>query len=252
MAIVEEEEAGIAEWVVTFGDMMSLLLTFFVLLFSMSEVKQEESFALLESLRRQFGNETTALSFMPGRLPATTSALNRLPSLGRARRQNTMNGGDKVQAPVGDHPRVTAIRPSDDSTQGGVVFFEEGSSQLTEASQKTLQAIARVIGGKPQKIEIRGHTSTRPLGLGSPYRNHWDLAYARCSKVMDYLVQLGVDPKRIQFGVAGENEPLHLGYDEMLRKKNARVEILMLDSLAEDPEATETKRPKRLPAGNTP
>ncbi len=252
MAIEEEAEAGIAEWVVTFGDMMSLLLTFFVLLFSMSEIKQEESIALIESLRRQFGNETAALSLMPGRLPATTSALNRLPSLGRAKRQNTMNGGDKVQAPVGDHPRVAAIRPSDDSTQGGVLFFEEGSSRLTEKYRKTLQAIARVIGGKPQKIEIRGHTSTRPLGLGSPYRNHWDLAYARCSKVMDYLVQLGVDPKRIQLGVAGDSEPLHLGYDEMLRKKNARVEIFMLDTLTEDLEGTETGRQKPGTTEDTP
>ena len=60
---------------------------------------------------------------------------------------------------------------------------------------------------------------------------------------MDYLVQLGVDPKRIQFGVAGENEPLHPGYDDMLRKKNARVEIYMLDTLAKDLEGTQTRRP---------
>ena len=244
MAIVEEEEqAGIPEWVVTFGDMMTLLLTFFVLLFSMSEIKQEEGMALLESLRRQFGNETACLSLMPGRFPATSSALNKLASLGRARRMNTMNGGDKVQAPVGDFARVMAIRPSDDSTQGGVVYFEEGNSQLTEQQRRTLQAIAQTVGGKPQKIQIRGHTSTRPLGSGSPYRNHWDLAYARCFKVMQFLVQLGINPKRVRIEVAGENEPLHTGYDELLRKKNARVEVFMLDKLTEELQANaETTR----------
>ena len=242
MAIEKEQEAGIAEWVVTFGDMMSLLLTFFVLLFSMREIKQEESIAFIESLRRQFGNETAAFSLMPGRLPATPSALNRLPSLGRARRQNTMNGGDKVQAPVGDHPRVMAIRPSDDSTQGGVIYFDEGSSRLTEQHGKTLEAIAHVIGGKPQTIEICGHTSTRPLAPGSPYRTHWDLAYTRCSEVMEHLVQLGINPKRVRIRVAGENEPVHLGYDVLLRKKNARVEILMHDELTDDLEATEMQR----------
>jgi chemotaxis protein MotB len=239
MAIVEEEqEAGIAEWVVTFGDMMSLLLTFFVLLFSMSEIKKDESLALIESLRRRFGNDTSAFSLMPGRLPATTSALNRLPSLGRAKRRNTVRGGDKVRAPVGDDPRVTTIRPSADSTQGGIVYFEEGSSRLNDRDRRTLRAIARVIGGKPQEIEIRGHTSTRPLGPGSPYRNHWDLAYARCSKVTEYLVQLGINPKRIRIAVAGENEPAHPGYDDLLRKKNARVEVFMLDKLADEFEGT--------------
>ena len=71
-AVQEEEQAGIPEWVVTFGDMMTLLLTFFVLLFSMSELKQDQSIALIESLRRQFGNETSPQSMMPGRFPATT------------------------------------------------------------------------------------------------------------------------------------------------------------------------------------
>ncbi len=243
MALAEEQEAGIPEWVVTFGDMMSLLLTFFVLLFSMSEVKQEESLALIESLRKQFGNDTSPFSFMPGRAPATPSALNRLPSLGRARRQNTMSGGDKVRAPVGDYPRVTTIRPSDDATQGGVIRFEEGSSHLTEQDRRTLEAIVAVIGGKPQEIEIRGHTSTRPLPPGSPYRNHWDLAYARCSKVMEQLIAMGINAKRIRIKVAGDNEPVNLGYDELLRKKNARVEIYMLDKLTDDLEGAKTKRP---------
>ena len=244
MAIVEEEQqGGIAEWVVTFGDMMTLLLTFFVLLFSMSELKQDQSIALIESLRRQFGNETAPLSMMPGRFPASNSALNRLPSLGRARRMNTMSGGDKVQAPVGDYPRVTSIRPADDSTQGGVIYFEEGSSQLSQEERKKLRMIAGLIGGKPQKIEVRGHTSSRPLRPNSPHPNHWDLAYGRCVQVVRCLIQEGVNPKRIRIGVAAEHEPLHVGYDEQLRKRNARVEVYLLDTLTEELDPAKPQEP---------
>jgi len=246
MAMIEEEqEAGIAEWVVTFGDMMTLLLTFFVLLFSMSEIKQDQSMALIESLRRQFGNETASLSLMPGNFPPTTAALNRLPSLGRARRMHTMNGGDRVRAPVGDYARVATIRPADDSTQGGVVYFDEGSSQLTQEHQRTLQTIADVIRGKPQRIEIRGHTSARPLAPDSPYRSHWDLAYARCVKVMEALVELGINPKRLRIAVAADKEPIHTGYDELLRKKNARVEIFMVDKLTQDLDVPEQEKDKQ-------
>ena len=120
MAMVQEEEsAPIPEWVVTFGDMMSLLMTFFVLLFSMSEIKQEESIAMLESMRHQFGHDKAMVSPMPGRAPPMNSGMRSLASMGRARRANTMNGGDKVRAPVGDYPRVWAIRPADESTLGG-------------------------------------------------------------------------------------------------------------------------------------
>jgi chemotaxis protein MotB len=232
MTLVEEEKAaGPPEWMVTFSDMMTLLLTFFVMLVAMSEIKQEESLVLIEALHRQFGQERAPLSLVPGRLPPTSAALNKLVSLGRARRMDTMKGGDKVRAPEGDYPRVRAIRPAGDSNLGGVIYFEEGSSQLTEKHQRTLHEIAQIIGGKPQKIEISGHTSPRPLSPDSPYRSHLDLAYARCFKVMERLVALGIDPERIQFRVVGANEPIHVGYDELLRKKNARVEIIMLPRL---------------------
>jgi chemotaxis protein MotB len=230
----EEQEAGIPEWVVTFGDMMSLLLTFFVMLVSMSEIKQEQSMALVESLRRQFGYNRSPLSLMPGRFSPTPSSLNKLPSLGRARRMDTMKGGDKVKAPQGDYARVMAIRPSDDSTLGGVIYFEEGSAELTDSHKETLRQAAPAISGKPQKIEIRGHTSSRPLEPDSPYRDHFDLGYARCSKVREVLVRLGVNPKRISMRVAGPNEPIHTGYDPLLRKRNARVEVFLLDEMAED------------------
>jgi len=248
MATLEaEQEAGIPEWVVTFGDMMSLLLTFFVLLFSMSEIKQEESMALMESLRRQFGSGASALSLIPGRFAPNNSPFSKLASMGRARRLDTMKGGDKVQAPVGDYPRVMAVRDADDSTQGGVIYFDEGSSRLTEEHRKTLHAIAGAIGGKPQKVGIRGHTSTRPLDSDSPYRSHWDLAYARCFKVMEFLVQMGIDPRRIRIQVAAANEPVHRGYDELLLKKNARVEVFILDELTEGLGGTEEeKQPQPL------
>ena len=249
MATVEaEEEIGIPEWVVTFGDMMSLLMTFFVLLFSMSEVKQEQSVAMLESMRKQFGHDSAMVSPVPGRAPPMNSGMKSVSSMGRARRANTMNGGDKVKAPVGDHPRVWAIRPSDDATLGGAVYFSDGESELTEDDKETLRTAAGVIGGKPQKIEIRGHTSSRPLPPDSPYKNHWQLSFARCVSTMDYLTELGINPKRIRIVAAADNEPVHIGADPLIAKENSRVEVQMLDELVEDLKGTEEeKRQKYSP-----
>jgi chemotaxis protein MotB len=254
MAMLEEEEkAGIPEWVVTFGDMMSLLLTFFIMLVSLSEIKQKRQYqAMAESFRRRFGHETSILSMIPGRSKPRNSLLAKLAVLGRARRADTMNGGDKVKAPVGEHARVQSIRQGEQTTLGGVVYFQEGTAELTEEHKRTLQTTAQVIGGKPQKIEIHGHTSTRPLPADSPYDNHWDLAYDRCRKVMQFLIKLGIDPKRIRIVQAADNEPVHSGVDPRLQAQNPRVEVFMLNELARERAGTPEERQQRFSAEGAP
>ncbi len=252
--VEEEEQAGIPEWVVTFGDMMSLLLTFFIMLVSMSEIKDEQRYqAMLESMRRRFGHDSAMASIMPGEASqARNSHLSKMAVMGRSRRIDTMRGGDKVRAPVGENPRVQSIRPAADQTVGGVLIFPEGTSTLSKKHKKILRDTAREIGGKPQKIEIRGHTSNRPLPPDTPYRDHWELAYARCVKVKDFLVELGIDPKRIRIGVAAENEPLHVADDPLLLKENPRVEVFMLNEIASDLVGTAAEKAKKFSSGKSP
>ncbi len=246
---MEEEDAppGIPEWVVTFGDMMSLLLTFFIMLVSMSEVKQEEQFqALVDSMRRRFGHASASASMAPGDKKPRNSKLANIATMGRAKRFDTMSGGDKVQAPVGDHARVEIIRRSDDVTSGGVITFDEFSDTLNDDHRNRLRAVVEAIQGKSQRIEIRGHTTRRPLPEGSPYRDHLDLAYARTRAVMEFLVSEGIDEDRIRLTSAGGNEPVSSQADPLEQKKNRRVDIFLLDQSpdrvdapADDRETTE-------------
>ena len=243
MALNEpEEEMGIPEWVVTFGDMMSLLLTFFILLFSMSEPKKEESQAMMESLRRSFGHDTSRVSVMPGPASPTNSQVAKLASLGRAERANTMNGGDKVKAPVGDHARVQSIRPSEETRVGGAIQFPEGTCDLTEEDKRALIGIAGIVRGKPQKIVVRGHTTSRPLSPDSPYRNHWDLGYVRGFNVMEVLLEQGIDRKRFRVEVAAANEPAHIGHEPDKIQQNSRVEVLLLAETTKELEGTKDER----------
>ncbi len=224
-------------WVLTYGDMMSLLLTFFILLVSMSEIRTERKFqAMIESLRRRFGHDLTIISPIPGpvRPHQNTTKLSQVAAMGRARRLDTMNGGDRVRAPVGDHARVQLVRSGGDRTLGGRVVFSEGKADLSAEDRRRLQAIAKELQGKPQKVEIRGHTTPKPLPPDSPFRDHWDLAYARCHATMEFLVKdLEINRKRITIGIAADNEPIEKGEDPEKLKENARVEVFMLSELAE-------------------
>jgi chemotaxis protein MotB len=101
------------------------------------------------------------------------------------------------------------------------------------------------LGGKPQRIEIRGHTSRRPISGDSDYADHWDLAFRRCHNVMDYLIELGIDPERLRLSVAGPNEPLHLSARPDRQQRNPRVEVFMLEEVVKDLQGTREERDAR-------
>lgn len=223
----EEPVAGAPEWAVTFGDMMSLLLTFFIMLVSMSELKQEDKYhAMLDSMRLQFGHEATMVSFLPRNNLPINSTTQSMAAKGRAKRSDIIRGGSPVKTPAGEESLVRTIRPGRDTAIGGVVFFGEDNAILTDQARDHLRAIAEQVVGKPQKIEVRGHSSRKPAPAG---QTHWTLASERAGVVKDYLVELGIDSQRIRLGSAGANEPLDTKIDVESRQRNARVEVLLWD-----------------------
>ncbi|MEQ8208579.1 MAG: flagellar motor protein MotB [Lacipirellulaceae bacterium] len=242
MAIEEEPEPGIPEWVVTFGDMMSLLLTFFIMLVSMSEIKEDEQYqAMVESIREQFGHDMSQASLAPGEIRPRTAQNPSLSEMGRAKKKDTKSGGQDVEAVHGDHKKVQIVRPGDDSSIGGIIYFQEDSAELTEQNRRALVNIIKQISGKPQKIEVRGHTSRKPVDPASGYTDHMDLAYARSRHTKEFLIQEGIDEKRIRLSMAGASEPIYVGVDPDRLASNARVQILMWDERVQDLEPDGTK-----------
>jgi chemotaxis protein MotB len=248
MSQEEESAGGVPEWVVTFGDMMSLLLTFFIMLVSLSEIKEEDKYqALVDAVRKQFGYDASRASLVPGSMRPRNASLERLATMGRARRLDVMRGGAKVQAPAGDFSRVRIVRQGTRTTIGTVVFFEDDDIQLTDQNRVVLEAQADILRGKPQKIEVRGHTSLRPVAADAGVRDHWELAFRRCQNTMRFLVDdLGIDAERIRMSVAGANEPLHIGTDQAELRRNPRVEVFLLDEVTSDLVGTSAEQQQRF------
>lgn len=229
----EDPPAGVPEWVVTFGDMMSLLLTFFIMLVSLSEVKQKELYqALVESMRKKFGHETAMESMAPGDSKPRNSNLEKLASQGRAMRANTMNGGAPVKAPVGEHARVEFVRPGTQTVIGARIPFPLGSAELTDDAKTQLQVAVLQMQGKPQKIEIRGHTSPKPELAGTNAKDEIELSFLRCRAVEEFLIELKIDRRRLRITAAGSSEPLPADA-ENAAVNSARVEVFLLDELTE-------------------
>jgi len=225
-----ESIRGVPEWIVTYGDVMSLLLTFFIMLTAMSQIRKEDDKyqAVVESLREKFGYDLT-LKDIPGEFKMRNSPWQFLSNLGRAKREDLANGGIDVEAVTGDHYQVEAIRPGLSTIVGGAIYFDEDSAELPEGGKNVLRRLVPLVLGKPQKIEIRGHASRKPIIEEAGIRDHWDLAYTRCHNTMQFMVELGIEPERFRLASAGPFEPLNNALDPGLRKRNARVDVLLWD-----------------------
>jgi chemotaxis protein MotB len=227
-AAEEHPSEGAPEWMVSYADMITILMSFFVVMFSMAgskDTKKEQP--VMMSLRRQFGRFVglPSTQYVP-----TDSALTKKSVVIRP----TPPKESRNRGLVGEYARVNTIRSGDQATIGGVIYFEAGVSELSDEQRRQLQTTATELGGKPQKIEIRGHTLGRPPQGAGKVRDNWDLAYERCYKTMQCLVSLGIDPRRIRIGVAAQFEPVYAGRDPRLLEKNSRVEVFMLNEFTED------------------
>ncbi len=227
----EDEGGGIPEWVVTFGDMMSLLLTFFIMLVSMSEIKEEEKYqAMVESMHQQFGHDASPESIAPGDHHSRTEAVQVLATTSRAKRKDTASGGVPTKAPVGEDERVRIIRPGDNTAIGTVIFFTDGAIDLSEEAKANLDKELQQMSGKPQKIEIRGHTAQQLGANGPDPADAMDLGYRRSRSVMKYLItEHEIPPERIRLSSGGAWEPMYLTDDSEKLRLNPRVEVFLLD-----------------------
>lgn len=244
----EDESIGIPEWVVTFGDMMSLLLTFFIMLVSMSEMKQEEKYqAMVESMRKRFGHELSLASVSPGDSRPRSSEFRVLSTKGRAKILDTHKGGAPTKAPVGDNERVRIVRPGGSTAIGTVLFFEDGTYELSDEARQALDTEVEQLAGKPQKIEIRGHTAQQLAIQGTNPADAMDLAYRRCRYVMQYLIDKHAIPaERIRLSSAGAWEPMYLSSDPDKMRMNPRVEVFLLEETVDQLIGTAQERTQKV------
>ena len=235
-----EEEAGIPEWVVTFGDMMSLLLTFFIMLVSLSEVKEEETYqAMVDSLQQQFGYTKTLKSLTPGKARPRTSEFAVLSTTGRAKKKDTATGGVPEKAPVGEQRHVRIVRPGQMTAIGSVVFFDIGADQLDASARSVLRQAAKQLRGRPQKIEIRGHASAEYAARTSGTEDAVRLGFRRAAAVRRYLIEHeGIAPARFRIASAADSEPMNRNGAAGAIAKDARVEVFLLDETVQQRQTT--------------
>jgi len=205
---------------VTFGDLMTLCLTFFVMLFTMSEIKKDKVSKVMRAMMMQLGvfpRHTSQIQiFQPSaRITQTEAFVLRRGPPGRAMDVQTIREHDRARRVI-----------------GGKLLFEPESAELLPSGRVFLdQYIAPDIRGYHNLIELRGHTAS----LSRKDISARDLAYARAKAVADHLIEnCGIDPRRFRIVSCGDNEPVENNATPAGREANRRVEIILTEDIVEE------------------
>ncbi|MGL4944114.1 MAG: OmpA/MotB family protein [Thermoguttaceae bacterium] len=221
---------GVPDWILTYGDMMSLLLCFFIMLYAISSLEIVKIDAVIESLSESFG---TAGSSVEPRNRNSSSTRTSVSQNERAGRQLPAKGGQTVQAPFGDKPLMRSVRPNADQVKASVIPFDVNSDALTDAAKEILAMVGQTIADSPYLIGIEGHAS--PRERDGSYTAQCDLAFARAVEVRNYLISLGVRENLLVVQVVGPYAPVGetSAADDPIAR-NAIVQVVQLLGLAHE------------------
>ena len=228
--IPEETDEGAPSWVVTFGDLMSLLMCFFVLLLSFSEMDRNKYRIVSGSMRNAFGIQRKKPVFeSPKGQKMISKEFDQAIVLVKVQdvvepilkelEDKFREFKDSVELEV-DEEEVT-IRMMGEAT------FDTGSATLRKKFVPLLDKIGIVLSKTRGEMIFAGHTDNVPL-IGGKFGSNLGLSMARAGSVAEYLLKTtSIDPRRISTMGFGEYRPLESNDTAAGRQKNRRVEIIV-------------------------
>ncbi len=227
--IDEGEEAG---WIVTFADLMSLLLVFFVLLYSISSLNLEKFKVAIESINVSLGGSGEQVGLVdilnvPDPLD-TKITIEEITGL-RSRQDSMLKDlTDFIEErQLGDHIVLQVLENKIIIQIKGQVLFKSGSAELNREAAPILDEIIEVISEYSEyKVNIKGHTDNVPISTPR-FPSNWELSAIRATDVLKYLIEGGIHPARLTATGYGDVMPLVPNNSSENRATNRRVEFVL-------------------------
>ena len=255
-------DKGLPAWVMTFADLMSLLMVFFVLLLSFSEMDVAKFKELAGSVQEAFGVQT---DIEVRSIPKGTSLIAREfspgtpePTVVNTIRQFTINSNfNSLDVRISDRlreleeserqarERAELLRQAliQEIEEGRLLIrqedtdviiqilerdsFASGQAALVQSFVPTLAGIGELLAAIPGAITVSGHTDNVPIS-NSQYRSNWDLSAARAASVVFELLDAGIDPARIMISGHADTQPRALNDTRENRALNRRIDITLV------------------------
>lgn len=251
----KKQKPGAPAWMVTFSDMIQLILVFFIMLFAMSQVDAQKFQAISDSFRNR-----TIFDFLPSAVPMdnpTDSPAHKekgaeenefdLPIDDPAEESDEDEEEEKdslgelmedVEHFLEEHGLTNVISAT--RTERGVVLilpenilFNSGEAEIIESAKPFLTEVGTLLSEIPNAVKVEGHADNRPIS-NYRYPSNWELSGARSSSVIRYLIdEYNISPTRLSGSIYAETRPIVPNTSPTNLGQNRRVEIIILEEQAE-------------------
>jgi chemotaxis protein MotB len=239
----EEGHENLERWLLTYADMITLLMLFFIVLYSMSNVDSEKYKKLSMALQTVFHGGNVGI-FEEGVVPGQGGILSggrgimdnagQLPSE-KGKAQKKKINVSKIRAMFKQDVYAGKVQVT--SNEIGIVvtlaadsYFDEGSAEMLPSAHATLEKIANLLQSYDNNVRIEGHTDDHPFkNLRGDFQSNWDLSAARALKVLGYMESFGVKKERLSAVAYGSSRPKVPNETPEDRASNRRVEIVIVD-----------------------
>lgn len=222
-------------WLITYADMITLLLIFFIVMYALSQVDIKKFQYLAESLSKAMGGGglvfqelgPTVVPGISGSEEQTTEEI-----MDRLEMENIRQELVSFIEQTGLAARVSVINEE----RGIVLSFQEdvlfkiGSAELTPQARDIITRVAPILMKTPNYIRVEGHTCDLPIHTAL-YRSNWELSSARALTTVQELINTaGLPPQRLSAVAYGEYRPRVPNDSEAHRQLNRRVDLVILRS----------------------
>ena len=257
-AVEKKESAGVPAWVMTFADLMTLLMCFFVLLLAFSEMDVAKFKQLSGSMKEAFGVQSeievrtipkgtsvVAQEFSPGRPDPT--AMNQVRQFTVDSNKNTLDALEREAKEIEEakkHAKRLRMALKDEIKAGSVSIqtegmkvivhimenasFDSGYADVRPEFMPALEKIAMLIDNNSGEVTISGHTDNVPI-RNEQFRSNWDLSSSRAVSVAHELLRVSeLDPGNIIVTGHADTRPRAPNDTEEDRAKNRRVDIAIV------------------------
>ncbi|MBM7856061.1 chemotaxis protein MotB [Desulfohalotomaculum tongense] len=231
-----KEKENHERWLITYADMITLLMIFFIVMYTMSKIDASRFQAIAESLHKAMGGRGAIMyDGAPGLTPATyektdpgdvqTLEMQETQSLLKIKEQIEdyleKNGlQDKVTVELEDRGVVVSFMD--------VVLFPLGSAELNADSVEIIQKVGGILSQVSNYIRVEGHTDNLPINTVR-FPSNWELSTARATRVVKELINTHrLPPERLSATGYGEYRPRRPNDTAENRRHNRRVDIVVL------------------------
>lgn len=222
-------------WLITYADMITLLMIFFIVMYTLSQVDVEKFKSLSASLAQAMGAggmvlESPGPSVVPGvsgTVPqvATQSGENsQLENVKKELEEYVREANLQARVSVTMEERGVVISFQDE------VLFNLGSAELTPRAVEIIRKVGPILEKVPNYLRVEGHTDNLPIKTAL-YPSNWELSSARANSVLQELLRgFQIQPQRLSAVSYGEHRPVVENDTEAHRQLNRRVNIVILRS----------------------